>query len=295
MQENDQTKLLFVINPVSGGLDKLILKSDIEDYFTNSLFEIHFVTLTGKNDAQLLQQQIKLFNPAKVIAVGGDGTIKLVAEQLIGQEIPLGIIPAGSANGLATELGIPFPVIEALDVIVNGEVRKIDLVQLNENEISIHLSDIGLNALLVKYYTLGKLRGKWAYAKAIIPVFLRRKLIKIELDLDGEHLYRSVFMVVIANANAYGNGLLINPLGTMYDGLFEIIIIKEISFWELFKMMFTHRPFDPQKTEIFQAKEISISIPRKAFFQIDGEYRGKVKIIKARILPSAIGLIFPPQ
>ncbi len=293
MQNSTHLKLLFVINPVSGGIDKEIFKEGIRNYFCQTEYEIVLVTLNGKTDDALLQSQIRSFQPDKVIAVGGDGTIKLVAEQLIGTNIALGILPAGSANGLATELGMPYRLNQALDIIIGNSIKKIDLVLINEKEISIHLSDLGLNALLLKYYSKGSIRGKWAYARLFIPVLLRRRLFKTTLEYDGIKINCSAFMIVLANARSYGTGLVINPLGEMGDGKFEVIIIRELSFWELLKMMFTHRPFDPSKTEVMQTSEITITTRKKVFFQIDGEYMDKVTCVKARILPSAINLICP--
>jgi diacylglycerol kinase (ATP) len=295
MQNNAQLKLLFVINPVSGGNEKIILEAGIRSYFSQSVYDICLVTLNGKTDAAIIQEQINLFQPGKVIAVGGDGTIKLVAEQLRHTNMALGILPAGSANGLATELGLPFTVNEALDVITGGVIKMIDLILVNEKEICIHLSDIGLNALMVKYYSRGSFRGKWAYARVLIPVLLRRRKIKTTLQVNGETINRSAFMIVLANARAYGSGFVINPIGELGDGKFEVVIIKEISLWELFKMILTRKPFDPDKTEIIQTKEICITTKRKVFFQIDGEYRGKLTTVNARILPAAIGLILPAR
>lgn len=290
---NTQSKLLFVINPVSGGNKKAQWGAGIEEYFRETPYEIKFITLNGKNDSSRVRQLIKDFQPDKVIAVGGDGTIKLVAEQLVDTRIPMGILPAGSANGLATELNLPFTLKEALDVVTNGIVRKIDLIRINEKEICIHLSDMGLNALVVKYYSMGGVRGKWGYAKAILRVLWQRQLIKTELHLNGEQLPRNAFMIVIANARTYGTGALINPDGDMADGKFEVVILKELSLPELLKMLLTHKPFNPQKTEILQTTELSITIRKKAYFQVDGEYRGKITSVRARILPGALNVLFP--
>ena len=295
MQNNDQSKLLFVINPVSGGNKKTLWETGIQQYFANKPHEVRILNLTGKNDANFLQQQISLFQPHKVMAVGGDGTIKLVAQQLIGTAIPLGIIPAGSANGMAYELGLPNTVKEALDVVTNGIIKTIDLIRVNDKEISVHLSDMGLNALVIKYYSMNRVRGKWGYAKAIIRVLWQRQLIKTEILINGEKIFRSAFMIVIANARSYGTGAIINPYGDLSDGKFEVIILKELSLWELLKMLLTHRPFDPEKTEILQTDEVNISIRKKAYFQIDGEYRGKVTAVKATILPLALGILMPAK
>lgn len=295
MDKNDQSKLLFVINPVSGGNKKTLWETGIREYFSNKQYHIKIINLVGKNDASLVREYIAVFKPDKVIAVGGDGTIKLVAEQLIDKGIPLGILPAGSANGLANELLIPAAVHEALDVVTTGVLKKIDLIRINDKEISIHLSDMGLNAQVIKYYTMDKGRGKWGYAKAIFRVLLQRQLIRTEMLINGEKHFHHAFMVVLANARSYGIGALINPNGDLGDGKFEVVVVKELSVWELLKMLLTHKPFNPKKIEVFQTDQIQIAIRKRAYFQVDGEFRGKVTSVKARIMPGVLDIILPAK
>lgn len=102
-------------------------------------------------------------------------------------------------------------------------------------------------------------------------------------------------MVVIANATKYGTGVLINPLGTLEDELFEVIIIKKISFGEILKMKLTHKPYNPEKTELLQTNSLEIKSTRPIHFQVDGEYLGKINNIKASIFPAALQIIVPAQ
>ena len=100
-------------------------------------------------------------------------------------------------------------------------------------------------------------------------------------------------MVVIANATKYGTGALINPKGELTDELFEVIVVKKLSVKEIFKMMVTHTPYDRTKTEVFQTGSLHIKSRRRAHFQVDGEYLGKVNNIKATILAHALEVITP--
>src|ERR1700750_445795 len=94
----EASKLLFVINPVSGSR-KINWEAGIREYFSNSSHILEVIIVGTGNDGMKIYEKIKSWQPDKVIAVGGDGTIKLVAEQLLNTNIPLGIIPGGSANG----------------------------------------------------------------------------------------------------------------------------------------------------------------------------------------------------
>ena len=100
-------------------------------------------------------------------------------------------------------------------------------------------------------------------------------------------------MLVMANGNSYGTGAVINPIGKLDDELFEIIAIKKIALREVFKMVFTHEPYNNEKTAVYQTNELTIHSSRKVHFQVDGEYLGKVKEIKAYLIPSALSLLVP--
>jgi diacylglycerol kinase (ATP) len=98
---------------------------------------------------------------------------------------------------------------------------------------------------------------------------------------------------VLANARTYGTGAVINPEGKLDDGLFEIVVVRKLNFFELLKMLITHKPFDPDKIEVFTTSKLEVSVINKAYFQIDGEYRGKIKGLVAEILPGSLHVILP--
>jgi diacylglycerol kinase family enzyme len=101
-------------------------------------------------------------------------------------------------------------------------------------------------------------------------------------------------MVVLANASKYGTGAVINPKGDLYDGLFEVVIIRQLGIATLLKVWF-FRPqsFDPKKIEVIQAKAVHIETHRKVDFQVDGEYKGKVHHVHAEIMPGVLNIILP--
>ena len=248
--------------------------------------------LDGKTDDAALRQQIKQHKPDCVVAVGGDGTIKLVAAALLGTNILLGALPAGSANGMARELGIPPDIQGSLAVLADGEQRPMDVIIVND-EICLHLADIGLNAQLVQHYEQNNLRGKFGYLRSVINVLRKRRLLRVSITVGDESVERAAFMVVLANARMYGTGAVINPDGSPFDGQFEVVIFRRLSFWEIIKLFWLYKPFDPKQIEIFPATSVSIDTHRRAYFQVDGEYRGRVTTLRADIKPGALTMLVP--
>jgi diacylglycerol kinase (ATP) len=287
----NKLKILFVINHGSGN-SPTNWALEITNYFSQTPHNIQLLEFTKDCGVATINAKIKLFLPDRVVAVGGDGTIKLISECLLNSKIPLGILPAGSANGLAKELGISENPVKALDILLNGYSKPIDVVKINE-QLCIHLSDIGLNAYAMKKFESKGLRGMWGYLMATLAVLWQNPVMEVVMLMEGKTIKIKAAMIIIANATKYGTGILVNPIGKLDDELFEVIVIKKISPLEIFKMNFLVANYDSEKTEVFQTNALSIKSRRKVHFQIDGEYLGKVNGIVANIIPNALHVIVP--
>ncbi|MBL7699726.1 MAG: YegS/Rv2252/BmrU family lipid kinase [Chitinophagaceae bacterium] len=283
---------LFVINPISGGKTKVEWEKVVREYFKNIDAGIEFYILTGENDPDSLRHWIERVKPTTVVAVGGDGTVSLVAKEILGMDIGLGILPAGSANGMARELNIPQNLNEALETIVKNKTRKADVIDIN-GHICLHLSDIGLNAQLIKYFEEGKLRGKLGYATQVAKTLWRKSPMTLKIKVHGNEVSMKALMVVLANARMYGTGAVINPEGDLYDGQFEVVIMKRLALSELFKMWLRPQPFNPKKIKLYPATSVSIQTTKKVHFQVDGEYLGKLHTVEAKIVPGRLKLVIP--
>lgn len=284
---------LFAINPVSGGTGKTDWTVGINTYFADLPHTAHLLYLNGETDEDTLRQTIADLKPDRVVAVGGDGTLKIVAEQLLSTGIPLGVLPAGSANGMARELGIPADIQGSLAVVVDGTPKPTDIILLNDSDICLHLSDIGLNAQVVKHYQQNNWRGMLGYLRSVVKSLKRRRQLRVEINAGNDCIQRVALMVVLANARMYGTGAIINPDGDLSDGKFEVVIFRRLTIWGILKMFWRYKPFDPKNIEIFTATSVTIETHRRAYFQIDGEYRGRINKVSAQIRPGAINMLVP--
>ena len=286
-------KILFVVNPIAGGKEKKDWETAIREFFKDSPLSAEFYIQTGQNDKPSIQHHIERINPDKVVAIGGDGTVKMVAEIVKETTMTLGIIPAGSANGLAKELGIPVDVNEAIKIILDGREGKLDAIKINEEELCFHLSDVGLNALLVKYFEASDTRGMWGYGRSLFKMLWNKRKMRVTIQADEKTVKRKAYMVALANASKYGTGAVINPEGDVADGSFEIVIVRKIHLTEIFKAVTAQTQFDPKRIEVIRTKNVVLTFQQKAPFQVDGEYQGKVATLKARILPGIVNVMLP--
>ena len=283
---------LFVVNPAAGN-SNTNYRAEIEKFFDATIYQIHFFELEKDTQANDIKEKIKQLQPKAVVAVGGDGTVKLVAEALHQTDIALGIVPAGSANGMAKELGIPLKPAEALTIINNGQIQAIHTLSVN-GQLCVHLSDIGINAWIVKKFHAEQKRGWKSYAKAAWKAIWRPVHLQVTMQINGQEVHRRAVMIVIANATKYGTGAIINPQGSLLDDAFEVVVVKKISLREILKMKLTHAEYDRDKTEVIQTTDVKIKIRRRpAHFQVDGEYAGKTNTVAAALMPGFLKVLVP--
>ena len=165
-----------------------------------------------------------------VIAVGGDGTVLKVAEGLIGTGVPLGIIPEGTANVFATELGIPEDSGEALDLLLDGsvELRSVDTGTVGGESFLLRVG-IGLEAAMT-VMTEPELKsrfGIWAYLWTAFKLGRKMKRTHYELELDGERKVVKGVTCVICNSGNLGlPGVQIIPEIDLSDGYLNVVVIK---------------------------------------------------------------------
>jgi diacylglycerol kinase (ATP) len=287
-------KVLLVVNPIAGDVDKTELIAHVENRSKIQNFELSVYKTKGENDRQSIEQILQDFQPDRVLVAGGDGTINQIADIIHGYPVTLGLLPLGSANGLATNLGVPTAWEEAVEVALGEHVVCLDGMMIN-GRLGLHLSDLGLNARLVKNYEEGAVRGKWGYAKEVIRTLTEHDLFRVRITTDTETVETDATIVILANATMYGTGVVINPHGELCDGKFEIIVATRFDIIELAKLIAGTTELDPEVVRTFSTTHAEIEcLDKKALFQIDGEFIGPVNRVKAHIVPRMLSVAVPP-
>jgi len=288
---------LFIVNPISGNTNKGSLMNIIAQYSLKKGVDYAVIYTSGQEDEKQIRDYIDLLNPRKIIVCGGDGTFNLVAGLLIGSKIPIGIVPAGSANGLATELRIPKDINEAVKIVFesNHEIE-IDAIKLNDAYYSFHLSDLGFNArMITEFEKIGE-RGMIAYAKAFFYSLKERKTALYKIDANGNCITTHAEMVVIANAARYGTGAVISPSSKINDGTFEIVIFKPIPAKVLLHLTlssFLGNLENSPYVDIIKTTEAVIKTDSPQYFQTDGQILDRTSEVSISIIKKAVTIIVP--
>lgn len=288
-------KVLFIINPKSGNREGGRLEIVISEESRNQGFEYLIYRLQSNNEEKNIRKEIDLYKPDLLAVAGGDGTVNLISQILMGTDIPLLIIPLGSANGMAKELGIGNKTESTLALIASGVRKKIDLLKIN-GEICIHLGDVGLNASIVKRFEKDPKRGLGTYARHLFKELFFINNYKFTIQVDSKVFTRKAVSITFANASKYGTGAVINPMGQLDDGKFELVIIKPFPKVHLLSItwkMFIGRLQTSEFVEVFSCTNALVKTSKGTTLQIDGEIIGRTKEIKAEVLPSSLTVIVP--
>jgi len=287
-------KLLFVINPKSGNTDKSNLERQIKSFCNKNSKDFAFFYTSGENDKEKIIEKQLEFQADTLVACGGDGTVNLIAQIILQTEIKLGIIPLGSANGLAHELEIENDVEESLEILRTGTAKNIDVICINDENYCLHLSDLGFNAQMIKDFEKNEERGMFAYAKSFFSSLMDKKAADFVIQFNGTEKNVKAEMIVLANASSYGSGAVINPGSKLDDGSFELIIFKPMPLRDLLSLTLESFLGDIKNSpyvEIYKVETLRIYCEKAELLQIDGELKGEHKEVKAEVLKGALKII----
>ena len=276
--------IIIVVNPVSGAVEKKEIVDSTLLFAKNENLESILYETSGTKDVENIKNLYNIHKPERIIIIGGDGTIRMVAEAIAKEDVILGIIPAGSANGFALDLDLQLTLEKNLEVAFLHQFIEVDIITIND-KISIHLSDLGLNAELIKNYEQGEIHGKWGYAlNTITTLFDSGEPFTAKIKANNETFGYVARMIVIANAKKYGTGVVINPNGVMNDGKFELVILKNFDLIIFGQIISGNMPSDPDDVEIISTDKATIELDAPVSFQIDGEYCGTETKLDIKIL-----------
>jgi len=214
-----------------------------------------------------------------VVAVGGDGTVNETALGLIGTETPMGIVPMGSGNGLARELGISMDMLKSARALIERNTIQLDVCTLN-NQRFLCTSGIGFDALVADKMSKASSRGFLKYVQLVVQESIFFKPIDVRMKIDGVLIEKPVFLITFANASQFGNNAFIAPGASMTDGLIDVVIVRKFAkIWmpffaiALFSKLVPHLPF----VDCYKARNIEMEVADTPYFHFDGE-PGKLSV-----------------
>jgi YegS/Rv2252/BmrU family lipid kinase len=163
-----------------------------------------------------------------ILAWGGDGTINEIGSVVAGTSTALGIVPAGSGNGFAAELGVPWQPADAIDVAIHGRDRMIDAGEL-DGRLFFNIAGIGFDAVIAEQFNARGIgnRGMGPYVRIGIRETFRYRAGTYRVTLDGEELVSNALVIAFANGREYGNRIRVAPQALVDDGRLEAVVVED--------------------------------------------------------------------
>jgi YegS/Rv2252/BmrU family lipid kinase len=232
-----------------------------------------------------------------VIIGGGDGTLNAAVDALVDTQLPLGILPLGTANDLARTLGIPNSLNEACKVIAYGELRRIDLGWVNGKHF-FNVASLGLSVKITQRLTKEVKRrwGIFAYAATALRVIWEARPFSAEIKINGKSFRVKTVQIAVGNGRYYGGGMAVVHDATIDDQRLDLYSLEIEHWWQIIPLL----PAMRQGRHIYwrgvrtiQGQEIEVYTRKPLPINTDGEITTYTPA-HFRVIPEAVGVLVPP-
>jgi diacylglycerol kinase family enzyme len=289
--------LVVILNPCSG-------RGHIEAEKLAGLFralgkEAQVVRPGAGSEIITVASQAAAEGAAAVVAAGGDGTVSAVAYALAGTEIPMGVVPVGTLNHFARDVGIPGDVGEAVHTIARGRTIRVDVGEVNGRTF-VNNSSLGLYPVMVKNREMQQRMGygKWpAFVWAAAAAFRRFPFLKLWLAVDGRDLVRKTPLLFVGNNRYEMEGLHIGTRSSLQEGRLCLYVTHHtgrLGLLRLSLMALVGRLRRGRNFDVLSTTEFTVQTRRKRIsVALDGEVMRMESPLNYRIRPQAVRVIVP--
>jgi len=268
---------VVILNPAAGNEEAKYWQGRVESISRGCL--IH--TTSHPGGAEALARQAVEQGFGKIVAAGGDGTVNEVVNGLAGSDVALGLLPIGTVNVFAMELGLPSHNLELCWDVIQGEnMRLVDLPSANGKGL-VQLAGVGLDAQVVKETSLTFKRsfGPLSYLISAAQIAARQPP-KLFIESENTPVEEGSF-VLVGNGRLYGGPFPFFKHALIDDGLFDVVVFKRLGYLEIIKylqdVVFSSDIRVPE-VEYFQTQRLRISSEQDVPVELDGELAGNCPV-----------------
>ena len=265
----------LIINPTAGKSKSLRALRKTEKYLRKKNFDyqVHFTKEIGHASALAKNLQEKGEN--NIIILGGDGTVFEVLNGLETLEnVHIGIIPCGTGNDFAKTLGLPKNPAKAMDIILQQNTRRFDLLKVNDCY-SLNVAGTGLDVDVLQTAAKNKIfKGKIKYVLALIKVLFKFDFYPLTVTAEGQTFSDSFMLVSACNGQYFGGGIKVSPESSPEDGWIDLIMvskIRKIKIPFLFLKFLKGKPIHDPAYRSLRCKSVSITSDKPMIVNTDGE------------------------
>ena len=290
-------KVYFIVKPLGGYKLKQLRKS-LEKTFDNKKDSFYIFSSMKKGHSIALTEKAIDEKADVVVACGGDGTINEVAQGLVETQIPLGIIPLGSGNGIARHFKIPLEISKSVQVIKKNKLAKMDVGVVNGHYFFGNMG-CALESHFIRSYQKNERHGIWAYVIAFFDALISFKHQKIQVEYLDNVREISPFILLVSNANQQGYDFSLTPQAQSDDGLLDLFWMEKSNVFNKIKFFLyalLKRKLMGKRFDLISLSTLKIRLLDQDDFcvQIDGENLPIFSnYIEIKVLPKKLNVIVP--
>jgi YegS/Rv2252/BmrU family lipid kinase len=292
--DGERRPLVLLVNPSSGGGRALKLTPRIEAVLDGR--RVPFRVVRTKSLEHGVAKALGAVEAGELpVVVSGDGMIGAVGGAMAGGETPLGIVPVGRGNDLARVLGIPTEPESAIEIVLAGHTRKIDVGEANDHRF-LGIASVGFDSDANRIANESRLGGNLVYAYAALRALAGWKPARFTIAIGDQRTRIEGYSVVVANSKAYGGGMFVAPDADLGDGEFDVVTIAKVgklrflgNLPKVFKGTHVHN----DEVQVVRAARLSLSASRPFAVYADGEHLTDLPA-DLRVIPHALRVLVPP-
>jgi diacylglycerol kinase (ATP) len=282
---------IVILNPAARGARTGRLRERVEKLARSATL----CTTSGAGEAEALARHAVAEGYERIVAAGGDGTINEIVNGIAGHNVTLGLLPLGTMNVFAAELGLPANDLgKCWDIIEQNRTRRVDLPRANRKHF-VQLAGVGLDAQAVKETsrTFKRNFGPLSYLISAVQISTRTPPV-LRIDSPDAATTEGSF-VLVGNGRLYGGRFPFFKQAVMTDGLLDVIVFKRLSYLDIIRylqdVVFTPQISSPE-VEYFQTKHLRVTSNETVPVEIDGELVGNCPV-EFKIRAGALRVLTP--
>jgi diacylglycerol kinase (ATP) len=300
-----ESPLLVLVNPAAGGGRVRAYLPRIRKLLESLEISVHFAITNSSGELELAARHAISQNQRLLLAMGGDGTFQALANGVFGADVIVGVLPTGGGNDFAAALGIPSDPLRAVEAVLRGRPRQVDLVRVRTADGGERLyvggGGVGLDAEAARYASgrYHHLPGRFRYIAAALRALSEHQPLNVRLEFPEVGLpsaEASSLLTGVLNTPTYGAGLRLAPEALIDDGLLQVVLIEDLSTLGVLKLLprlMSTGDLRTSRVKRWSAKRVKLTTDRPCLFHGDGEILGTTPA-DIEVVPRAVRVLAPP-
>jgi diacylglycerol kinase (ATP) len=306
-QTNSGVADLLLVNPAAGGGRAGAILPDLQEFASQRGWNVEICVTQNPEDLAEKARRAAENGRKRILVLGGDGTFQLLLNAVADYpQTILGVIPAGGGNDLAAALGLPSDPVQAVALLLEGEICHMDAARVRTADGRERLytggGGVGLDAEASRYANgaYRNLRGRLRYLLAAIRALFGFHAIRVRIIIGASEpkaLETTVLLVGVLNTPSYGAGLYLAPDAKTDDGRLELALVEDLSIFQILTLIpaFAFRgELKTKRIQRFSTERVRIETDSPCWFHGDGELLGMTPV-EISVVPRAIRVLCPAR